>query len=165
MLEPIEYKDLVGLKYEPEVNDCYQLMRKYFARLDIGLTDYAFPSDWWMFEDNLYLKHYADEGFEQIVTSDWKPQLHDVMLVCGSTQTYMPTHAGVLCEYNQVLHHYTGRFSEVTSFKSPWRNPAVVLRHKSIILPEIVLKEFSLTELMPRHVREKFERGSNPEAS
>ena len=155
----IKYDDLIGFRYQEEVHDCFQLMRQYFARLDINIRDYAFPSDWWETSDNLYLKHYADEGFNAITTDNWKPQLHDVMLVQGSLATPTPTHAGVLCAPNLVLHHYTGRLSEVTAFKSPWRQPAIVLRHKDVKLPEQPSTELTLAELMPEHVRAKFEQG------
>lgn len=155
----IDYSDLIGLAYKPEVHDCFQMQRNYFSKLGISIRDYAFPSDWWETDDNLYLKHYADEGFYSIVTDNWKPQLHDVMLVQGSLSTTTPTHAGVLCEPNKVLHHYTGRLSEVTAFKSPWRQPAIVLRHKNITIPEKPSNELTLAEMMPDHVREKFEQG------
>lgn len=156
--EPIDIVDLVGLPYVPEVNDCFQTGRKYFAKLGIDIRDHAFPSDFWLYDADLYRKYFAEEGFKSIDTDDWKPQLHDVMLVQGSLMVPFPTHAGMLVDHNLVLHHYTGRLSEVTPFKGRWRRPALVLRHKDITIEEPKLKVVDITELMPLHVRRKFVR-------
>lgn len=156
--EPIDYADLIGLEYAPEINDCFQLGRKYYAKLGIEVRDHAFPSDFWLYDADLYRKFFAEEGFKSLDTDDWVPQLHDVMLVQGNLTVPFPTHAGILVEPNLILHHFTGRLSEVTAFKGRWRRPGLVLRHKDVTIEETKPKVVDITELMPLHVRRKFVR-------
>lgn len=142
--------------YIPEVNDCFQYGRRHFEDLGIHIRDYAFPSDFWDFEDNMFERLFAKEGFVRIDTDNWKPQAHDVLLIPGSVRTSFPTHIGIITETGTVGHHYTGRLSEEVAFKGVWRTPTVVLRHKDIVPPETITKAVDITELMPEHVRRRF---------
>lgn len=151
----VDVSDLVGLPYIPEVNDCLQSSRRYYAKIGIDIRDYAFPSDFWDHGADLYREFYAKEGFVSIDTDVWKPQLHDAMLVQGSLVSPFPTHVGILVEPNKVLHHFTNRLSELTAFKGQWRNPALVLRHKSVKTEDRSNLPIDLTDLMPAHVRRR----------
>jgi len=144
---------LLGLPYIPEVNDCFQMGRKYFEPLGIHIRDYAFPSDFWDYEDNMYVRLFKREGFYQVDTDDWKPQLHDVLLVAGSITVGFPTHIGMLVDDNKVLHHYTGRFSSADDFKGVWRRPLMILRHESFREVKPPVKMTEITELLPPNVR------------
>lgn len=156
----IDISDLERVEYRPEVADCFQCTRKYFAKLDIHITDYAHPSDWAAFNGNLFEKHYEEEGFIRILPQDWKPQLHDLMGVRGFIHTPHASHLGVLARPNGVLHHYTGRLSEVTPFKGVWRTPALVLRHKDVTIEKSKDDKFQITDLMTDHARRQFERAA-----
>lgn len=153
------YDHLLNKTYAPEVRDCFQGVRQIYALNGIEIRDYAFPSDFWTFDDNLYQRYFEQEGFYSVDTDVWKPQLLDVMLVLGSLQVTFPTHAGVLVEPNQVFHHYTGRRSEVTAFKGIWRTPALVLRHKDLKMVQTKTEKFDITEFMPDHVKRRFVEG------
>lgn len=148
----------LGLPYIPEVNDCFQAVRRSFEPLGIEIRDYAFPSDFWDFEDNMYERLFRREGFYAVDMDNWVPQPYDVLMVAGSTAVSFATHFGVLTEDSRVYHHYTGRFSSVDAFKGVWRHPLRVIRHEKFrdqVAPE---KHFDVTELMPDHVRARFTR-------
>ncbi len=158
--------DILYKPYVPEVNDCFQTGRKYFAFLGINIRDYAFPSDFWDYEDSMYERLFEREGFYNVDTDTWKPQVSDVLLVPGSWRVSFPTHIGIVVEDNQVLHHYTGRRCELTPFKGAWRTPTRVLRHESL-RPEATTSGTStllqLKELMPDHVKRRLEsKGPKP---
>lgn len=144
---------LLGLPYIPEVNDCFQMGRKYFATQGIEIRDYAFPSDFWDYEDDMYRRLFKREGFYEVDPDDWVPQGDDVLFVAGSVRVNFPTHLGILQDDNKVLHHYTGRFSELDDFKGIWRRPLMILRHESKREKTIKPKVTDITELMPPHVR------------
>lgn len=146
----------IGLPYIPEVNDCLQAVRRRYATLGIEIRDYAFPSDFWDYEDSMIERFFGREGFYAIDSDVWKPQVNDVLLVPGSSHYSFPTHLGVLVEGNKVYHHYTNRFSELVPFAGIWRRPSVVLRHKDYVPPEKDMKVYDVTELMPAHVRRRF---------
>ena len=152
---------MIGLQYIPEVNDCFQMARKYFEPLGIEIRDYAFPSDFWDYGDNMYGRLFEREGFYSVDIETWKPQVGDVLLVAGSVGVSFPTHLGILVEDNMVLHHYTNRLSAKDAFKGVWRRPLLVLRHKSLKPVPTLTKSTDITELMPPHVRERFTRGTS----
>lgn len=149
--------DLLGKRYQPEVEDCFQAARKYFANLGIEIRDYAFPQDFWEYEDNMYGRLFDKEGFYVVDTDRWKPRPHDVLLIPGSTRVSFPTHVGILTEEGKVFHHYTDRVSELSDFKGIWRTPTMVLRHPDVpvIDQEQVRKDVPITELLPEHVKRR----------
>lgn len=151
--------ELLHLPYIAEVNDCWQITRRYFALLGIELTDYAFPSDFWDHDDSMYERLFEHAGFYNVDTDGWKPAVNDVIMVPGNLRYSFPTHIGTLVENNQILHHYTGRRSELTPFKGVWRTPSRVVRHKELTPPtvEASIKRIDLKELMPDHVRRRLE--------
>ena len=151
--------ELLHLTYIPEVNDCYQIVRRYFAFLGIELTDYAFPSDFWEFEDSMYERLFERTGFINVDTDQWVPAINDVIMVPGNLRCSFPTHIGVLVEDNKILHHYTGRRSELTPFKGIWRTPSRVVRHRDLVQSSVATstKLIDLKEIMPDHVRRRIE--------
>lgn len=146
---------MIGLPYKPEVNDCFQNVRRRYADLGINITDYAFPSDFWEYGDSMYERLFEREGFYKVDSDDWVPQENDVLLVQGSLQVSFPTHAGVIVENGKISHHYNNRLSELSDFKGAWRNPTVILRHKDFKPKEKESRAINLTELMPNHVQRR----------
>jgi len=144
---------MLGLPYIEEVNDCFQIARRHFEPLGINIRDYAFPSDFWDYDDDMYSRLFSREGFVQVDTDEWKPQANDVILVAGSIRVGFPTHLGIVQEDGRILHHYTGRPSELDAFKGIWRRPLMVLRHKSLEKKNIKPTITDITELVPAHVR------------
>lgn len=146
---------LLGRAYNEEIHDCFQLQRDYFAMLGIEIRDYAFPREFWEYDDDLYGRLFAREGFYAVDSDGWKPEVNDVLLVPGSARVSFATHAGVLVEGSKVLHHYPHRLSEAVAFKGVWRNPTTILRHKDLKPVETSLKQVTLEELMPDHVKRR----------
>lgn len=144
---------MLGLPYVAEVYDCLQAARRYFEPLGISIRDYAFPSDFWDYEDNMYRRLFKREGFYEVDPDEWVPQISDVLFVAGSIQVPFPTHLGILVEDNKVYHHYTDRFSALDDFKGIWRRPLMILRHESLRDKTFEPKVKDITELVPAHVR------------
>lgn len=144
---------MIGLPYIPEVNDCFQTIRRHFEPLGVTIRDYAFPSDFWDYNDDMYRRLFSREGFHEIDIDDWTPQLHDVLFVAGSSSVPFATHGGVIVDGNKVLHHYTGRLSEASDFKGVWRRPLLVVRHETQMDKTIKPTITDITELVPAHVR------------
>lgn len=149
-------QNIIGLPYEPEVNDCLQAVRRRYASIGLPIRDYAFPSDFWDYNDSMIERLFHKEGFYAVDSDKWVPQLNDVLLIPGSNLIPFPTHLGVLVENNKVYHHFTNRFSELSPFAGIWRNPTVILRHKDYVPPKSKENIFEITELMPDHVRRRF---------
>ena len=147
---------MIGLPYIPEVNDCLQAVRRRYEDLGIPIRDYAFPNDFWDYEDSMIERLFHKEGFYAVDSDEWVPQVNDVLLIPGSIHVEFPTHLGVLVEGNKVYHHYTNRMSELSPFSGAWRNPTVILRHKDYVPPSKEAKVVDITELMPSHVRRRF---------
>lgn len=147
---------MIGLPYIPEINDCLQAVRRRYADLGIPIRDYAFPNDFWDYEDSMIERLFSKEGFYAVDSDNWKPQINDVLLIPGSSSIPFPTHLGVLVENNKVYHHYTGRTSELSPFAGVWRNPTVILRHKDYVPDSPEERVVDITELMPPHVQRRF---------
>lgn len=147
---------MIGLPYIPEINDCLQAVRRRYADIGLPIRDYAFPNDFWDYNDSMIERLFHKEGFYAVDSDNWKPQINDVLLIPGSSQIPFPTHLGVLVENNKIYHHYTNRASELSPFAGIWRNPTVILRHKDFVPEEPNGKVVNLEELMPDHVRRRF---------
>lgn len=148
---------MIGLPYIPEVYDCLQLIRRHYEPLGIHIRDYAYPSDFWQYDD-MYSRIFHREGFRAIDPEDWKPEVNDLLLVAGAPGVSFPTHAGVIVDDNKVYHHYTGRSSELDAFKGVWRRPLLILRHKDLVPVEPPTKAVDITEFMTPHARARFNR-------
>lgn len=136
----LRYKHLIGKQFEMGINDCYSILVKlYKDNLNIELTNYARPNDWWLDDEmNLYLDNYRAEGFklvDDVELKDLKP--FDVFLIAlpdprrkGKTIT---NHCAIYLGDGKVLHHRLGKLSEVCNYSGYVRNLTThVIRHKDV---------------------------------
>lgn len=135
---------LLGREYHHGVQDCYSLVRDYYAReLGIDIPDYPRKADWWEDSEHepLYENNFADAGFVQVADL----AKHDVIL-CRVGRTHHVNHAliylgdGVLTSESTpdvmgadiVLHHPHGGLSVREIYGDNWRRrTAMVVRHQS----------------------------------
>ncbi|HXF66199.1 MAG TPA: C40 family peptidase [Burkholderiales bacterium] len=131
VIEPDGYlPPLVGRPFVHGVLDCYALVRDYYAGIGIGLRDYPREDDWWLKGANLYLDHFAAEGFVEIDQYDMRP--HDALLM--QIASPVPNHAGVIDRDGHLLHHCHGRLSSRDVYGGYWRKVTThVLRHRSLL--------------------------------
>lgn len=125
-----DYRDLVGLEYRAGRHDCYSCVRNFYRKCGLTLPNLARPDFFWS-DPNLDLySMYADYGFEQIF--DQRPQFGDAVLM--PVQTAMNSHAGVIVENGQMLHHFPRQLSRVEAYRPRWSSRTTVhLRHPEVV--------------------------------
>jgi len=145
----IEYQELLGHQFEFGVQDCYTVVRDFYRiNFSIELPNYARPQGFWTQGMDMYMDRYFRNGFEPLHCHPSQYQIGDVFIM--SIRANVGNHAGVLVENGQLLHHFTGRLSEVTPYRDLWRNTTVaVLRHKEAVIDQMVVKGDLLDYLSP----------------
>lgn len=123
------YLELTGRPYVEGRTDCYGLMRDYFALTwDLKLPNVARPSRFWEAGLDLY-GAYARHGFELLLHRHYQPG--DVLLM--PIMTAVNSHAAVVVDTNQILHHLPDQLSRVDTLRPRWSNRATaVLRHPKV---------------------------------
>ncbi|UXA66000.1 C40 family peptidase [Xanthomonas prunicola] len=129
-IQPCGYvAPLVGRQFAHGVLDCYTLLRDFYAReLGIELRDYPREDEWWKRGENLYEKHFREEGFGEIKD---EPRRGDVFLM--QIRSEEMNHAGIYLGDGQMLHHLHGRPSEQVTYGGYWlQRTTKVIRHHSM---------------------------------
>lgn len=133
LMEPSGYvAPLVGRVFTHGVNDCYTLVRDYYATLQIVLPlNPSRPDNWWHDGvSNLYLDNYRRAGFVLVRAED-DLRIHDVLLMQVGAR--VPNHAAVMVDDNIILHHCHGRLSSRDVYGGYWRKVTThVLRHRDL---------------------------------
>jgi cell wall-associated NlpC family hydrolase len=130
--EPCGYEaPLINRPFQHGVLDCYALVRDWYHReRGIELGDYLRRDQWWKQGENLYVEHFADEGFLPITFNQAGPG----DLVLFAVESDVPNHAAILLEDNQMLHHCFNRLSSREVFGGYWIRVAThYLRHRSCV--------------------------------
>lgn len=123
---------LIGREYVHGVQDCYSIVRDYYA-CEFGalLPDFARKDGWW--EDvhaaSLYVKNFSKAGFVRL-PDDAPLQKGDVLL-CRVGRTHHVNHAVVYLGGSVILHHPHGGLSKRELYSDGWRRRTVmVVRYK-----------------------------------
>lgn len=158
----VSYQHLIGMPYVEGRQDCYGLIRTYYADVfSIDLPNYARPTDWSGKADlDLLGRLYHDAGFEvlDVHPSEWRPG--DVFLI-GVRNTHS-NHAAVLVENGLILHHLFRSLSRTDRYAGLWRNCTLaVLRHRSHPYREEA-STVDLMSLLPPRLRKKLEDAASP---
>jgi len=155
----IKYEHLLGIPFEHGVDDCYEIVRRFYKdNFDIELTAYARPDDWWNNGLNLYLDNFRAEGFETVDIPIHQARPADVFLVC--VRTSIPCHSGIYLGQGKILHHFIGRRSEVVTASGLWRNGlSCIVRHKDVPdLSRTTRPTLDLMDYLPPHKRRQLEQ-------
>lgn len=124
------FDNLLGLAYDPGYQDCYSLVRKYYAQeWGLELPNFARPHNFWE-DPNLDLYQlYKTVGFKPVF--DEPLQLGDGLLMPLFTK--FATHGGVLAADNKILHHLPNRLSSLDDLRPGWFNKVtIVVRHPEV---------------------------------
>lgn len=152
MAAGLEYKHLLGLPFDMDRQNCWQLIRRFYKdNWDIELTDYACPTDWWDHGLNLMANLAHDEGFEILNCHprDYRPG--DVLVMAINSP--VGNHTAVMLDTGQILHHLVGQLSTTTAYGGLFRNSTVgVYRHRDV--PKDAPTEFlvDVRSVLPPHV-------------
>lgn len=159
----LRYKHLLGRPFKMGEYDCYRiLMDVYKDNLNIQLTDYVRPTDWWLTDGlDFYKQHYPAEGFRALndfTVSDLRP--FDVLLIAipdpRNMKKVVTNHCAIYLGDGQILHHRMGYLSCVEEYRGTLRNLTThVIRHKDVPpnLGKNATTKLDLMELIPPHKR------------
>jgi len=108
-LYPNGYKaPLVGREWAHGVQDCYTLVRDWYAQeMVLQLPDFYRDDEWWLKGQNLYLDNFEACGFVEVPFSEIRPG--DALLM--KVFSPVPCHAAIYLGDEMILHHMQGRLS------------------------------------------------------
>ena len=104
----VDYRQLVGRRWQYGVSDCYTLIRDFYALTGVSFPDFARPDDLAR-SHSIFLHHAADLGFKQIQMSDGV--FGDVLVMRLGTRA--PNHAAIYVGDMQILHQRQDMLSGV----------------------------------------------------
>lgn len=119
---------LVGRPFAHGVLDCYTLIKDWYKEeMGVELRDYERSDQWWERGEDLYMRHYEEAGFEQVV--DETLVIGDVIIM--QIRSKEPNHAAVYIGNGQILHHLYGRLSTRDVYGGYWKETTrLVVRRK-----------------------------------
>ena len=127
LTHPNKSPDLEGREFVHGVQDCYTLIKDFYATKGITLGEYVREDEWWQKDKDYYLDNYGKEGFYEIEEKDL--QAGDLILM--QIESPKTNHAAILVSDNIILHHLYGRPSCKGVYGGYWRDRTTrLLRHK-----------------------------------
>lgn len=120
-----DYRTLIGLPWKYGEQDCYTLLRQYFALQGIELADFDRPADLEL-TPSIYLREAAALGFKRVGFED--RQVGDVAIM--RLGTVAPMHAAIFVEPWRILHQKQDSLSAVEWLSSYYvKQIAAVFRY------------------------------------
>jgi cell wall-associated NlpC family hydrolase len=104
----VNYRSLIGRKWDYGRNDCFSLVREWFSLQGVIIPDFERPADIESCE-SLFLVEADSCGFFQVELDRRKPG--DVLIMRLGTMA--PMHAAILLENEQILHQRQDSLSAV----------------------------------------------------
>lgn len=104
----VNYQSLIGVSWEYGKQDCYTIVRRYFALQGVELPDFARPDDLEL-ASSVYLREAVALGFERVPFE--QRRVGDVAIM--RLGTVEPMHAAIFVEPWRILHHCRNRVSGV----------------------------------------------------
>jgi proteasome lid subunit RPN8/RPN11 len=122
-----EVPPLVGRPFVHGVWDCYGIIRDWYAlERGIELPNFTREDGWWNRGDDLYMRLYAEAGFEQVSGA---LQVGDVIVM--QVLAEQSNHGAVYLGDGKFLHHLYGRLSERAVYGGYWQErTTLTLRYK-----------------------------------
>ena len=121
----VDYQSLVGQQWEYGKQDCYTLVRQYYALLGVNLPDFSRPEDLGT-TDSIFLRHARSLKFESVALDDRRKS--DLLVMRLGTRT--PMHGAIYVGNDKILHQRMNSISAVEPLRQYyWRRIAAVFRH------------------------------------
>jgi len=119
------YRSLTGKQWEYGRQDCYTLVRDYFALLGVELPDFDRPDNLQR-TDSIFLRHAATLGFKEADFDDRREG--DVLIMRLGTRT--PMHAAIYLKDDRILHQRMNSVSAIEPLTRYYRDRvSAVYRH------------------------------------
>jgi cell wall-associated NlpC family hydrolase len=120
-----DYQSLVGQQWEYGKQDCYTLVRQYYALLGVNLPDFPRPEDLGT-TDSIFLRHARSLKFESVALDDRRKS--DLLVMRLGTRT--PMHGAIYVGNDKILHQRMNSISAVEPLRQYyWKRIAAVFRH------------------------------------
>jgi len=127
-------EELLGKEFHAGVNDCYSLIRKWYKQKRGIILD-EFPRDdaWWVSDEDMYVKGFAQAGFYRID----KSQLQDGDVLLSKVMSVKINHGGIYLSnkedgYGTLIHHLPKRLSRREA-ANPWIDRTdIFLRYRNV---------------------------------
>jgi cell wall-associated NlpC family hydrolase len=166
----LKYDHLIGLEFDHGTRDCYEMLRNIFKyNLDIDLSPYARPDDWWIQGMNLYQENFHKEGFSvvDILPDMSNLRILDVPLIAlpdaRSPAKTVTNHCAIYVGNGKIIHHRPGKTSQEIRYAGLYKNcTTCVVRHKDV--PDLAPRDFKTLDVMDYvlpHKRELIMRALN----
>tara|TARA_B100001564_G_C20336984_1_gene532724 strand:- start:31 stop:420 length:390 start_codon:yes stop_codon:yes gene_type:complete len=121
----VDYRPLVGLKWDYGKQDCYTLVRQYYELIGVKLPDFPRPEDLGT-TDSIFLRYAKSLKFEPVVFS--ARQKSDLLVMRLGTRT--PMHGAIYLGDDKILHQRVDSISAVEPLRQYYRKRiAAVFRH------------------------------------
>ena len=149
----LKYQHLLGFPFVHGSRDCYELARDFYRdNWGIELVNLARPENWWDHGMNLYMDHFASQGFYAI---DVQPR--DLLPGDGFLMNILSdvaNHCAIYLGEGKILHHRYGCLSCVENYDHGWRRRTLAtLRHRQVVIGPSELRQMDLQELLPPSMR------------
>ena len=120
-----DYQSLIGLPWDYGKQDCYTVVRQYFALQGVKLRDFERPADLEL-TASIYLREAVALGFKRVDFAD--RAVGDVAIMKLGTKE--PMHAAIFVEPWRILHQKQDSISSVEWLSSYYvRKIAAVYRY------------------------------------
>ena len=121
----VNYQPLIGKQWKYGEQDCYTLVRAWFALWGVNLPDFERPVDLQR-TDSIFLRHAATLGFKEVDLTE--TQEGDVLIMRLGTRT--PMHAAIYLKDDRILHQRMNSVSAIEPLTRYYRDRvSAVYRH------------------------------------
>lgn len=121
----VNYQPLIGKQWEYGKQDCYTLVRAFFALRGVDLPDFERPVDLQR-TDSIFLRHAAMLGFTEADFDNRREG--DVLIMRLGTRT--PMHAAIYLKDDRILHQRMNSISAIEPLTRYYRDRvSAVYRH------------------------------------
>jgi len=149
-----KFNYLEGLEFIHGTQDCYSLLRRVYKEfLDIELTDYARPDDWWLTNKSLYVENFKNEGFKLIEDFDVNDvKLFDVFLIALPDNRIRegvvpPNHCAIYIGDGKIIHHRLGKNSQIKPYQGMLKNFTThIIRHSEVTIKQPKAQKVDLSK-------------------
>ena len=119
------YRSLIGLPWQYGINDCFSLVRRYYALAGVLLPDFERPERLET-SPSIFLEQAGALGFREIALNDLRAG--DVLIMRLGTDA--PMHAAIYVGNQQILHQRMNSVSGVEALTRYYRmKTAAVFRY------------------------------------
>lgn len=124
------FDKFLGLEYDEGRQDCLTTVRNYFRdEWGIYIANMARPNKFWQDPALDFYSTYRRFGFRPVFDEPF--EVGDLLIM--PLNTVMNTHAAIVVEDNQILHHMPGTRSSLDPLFPKWANRAnIVARHPRV---------------------------------